>query len=121
MAGGAAAAAQGGVRVVLRGEGRVNGDVHDGHGSCGPPAGASRFLISLVTGFAAPSSIPAVARTASCRCCSQAGPPVTWAAYPFGYRCSLTTGSAGRTLETSGDPGQAVTVGHQVDRGQPGP
>jgi hypothetical protein len=121
LAGDAAVAGQGGVRVVMRGEGRVNDDVHDGHASCGPVTGASRFLLGLVPGFAVHDGIPAAARAASRRCCSPAGPLFTWAAYPFRPRRSVTTGTAGRTLSTSSDPGQAVAVGHQVDRGQPGP
>jgi hypothetical protein len=55
---------QGGVRVVVREETRVNGDVHAGHDRCGSRAGASRFLIGLVTCFARHDGIPAVARAA---------------------------------------------------------
>src|SRR3712207_8461376 len=36
----------------VREEARVNGDVHGSHSTCGPGAGASRFLIGLVTCFA---------------------------------------------------------------------
>ena len=61
---GVAVEGQGGVRVVVREEARVNGDVHGGHASCGSVAGASRFLIGLVTCFATHGGIPAVARAA---------------------------------------------------------
>ena len=64
---GVAVEGQGGVRVVVREEGRVNGDVHDGHASCGSVTGASRFLTGLVTCFATQDGIPAVARAASRR------------------------------------------------------
>ena len=64
---GVAVEGQGGVRVVVREEGRVNGDVHGGHASCGSGAGASRFLIGLVTCFATHDGMPAVARAASRR------------------------------------------------------
>ena len=64
---GVAVEGQGGVRVVVREEGRVNGDVHAGHARCGSGAGASRFLIGLVTCFATHGGIPAVARAASSR------------------------------------------------------
>src|SRR5205807_5156522 len=40
------------VRVVMREELRVNGDVHGGHSSCGSVTGASRFLIGWVPCFA---------------------------------------------------------------------
>ena len=53
---------QRGVRVVVREEARVNGDVHGGHARCGSVTGASRFLIGLVTCFATHDGIPAVAR-----------------------------------------------------------
>src|SRR5712671_2661835 len=52
---GVAIEGQGCVRVVMREEGRVNGDVHGGHSSCGSVTGATRFLIGLVTCFAAPA------------------------------------------------------------------
>ena len=55
---------QGGVRVVMREEARVNGDIHAHHASRGPAAGASRFLTGLVTCFATHGGIPAVARAA---------------------------------------------------------
>src|SRR5260370_1100043 len=61
---GVAIEGQGGVRVVVREEARVNSDVHGGHASCGPVTGASRFLIGLVTCFATHGGIPAVARAA---------------------------------------------------------
>ena len=50
-----------GVRVVVREEARVNGDVHGGHVRCGSGAGASRFLTGLVTCFATQDGNPAVA------------------------------------------------------------
>ena len=62
---GVAVEGQGGVRVVVREEARVNGDVHGGHASCGSVTGASRFLTGLVTCFATHGGIPAVARAAS--------------------------------------------------------
>ena len=40
-------------RLTLLAEARVNGDVHDGHASCGSATRASRFLTGLVTSFAA--------------------------------------------------------------------
>src|SRR6266511_6186369 len=46
---GVAVEGQRGVRVVVREEARVNGEVHGGHASCGSVAGASRFLTGLVT------------------------------------------------------------------------
>src|SRR6202171_4788771 len=49
---------QGCVRVVVREEARVNGEVHGGHARCGSVTGASRFLIGLVTCFATPDRIP---------------------------------------------------------------
>jgi hypothetical protein len=52
---------QGCIRVVMREEGPVNGDVHGGHARCGSVTGASRFLIGLVTCFATHDGIPAVA------------------------------------------------------------
>src|SRR6266487_5812954 len=55
---------QGGVRIVMREEARVNGDVHGGHASCGWGTGASRFLTGLVTCFATHDGIPAVASAA---------------------------------------------------------
>jgi hypothetical protein len=58
---------QGCVRVVMREEARVDGDVHGGHARCGSVTGASRFLIGLVTCFATQDGIPAVARAAWCR------------------------------------------------------
>src|SRR5215204_5613507 len=59
---GVAIEGQGGVRVVMREEARVNGDVHGTYYRCGSGAGASRFLIGLVTCFATQDGIPAVAR-----------------------------------------------------------
>ena len=64
---GVAVEGQGGVRVVVREVGRVNGDVHGGHASCGSATGASRFLIGLVTCFATHGGIPAIAPVASRR------------------------------------------------------
>src|SRR6516165_8460187 len=61
---GVAVEGQGGVRVVVREEACVNGDVHDGQASCGPVTGASRFLTGLVTCFATHDGIPAVASAA---------------------------------------------------------
>src|SRR5215203_1205017 len=61
---GVAVEAQGGARVVVREEARVNGDVHGTHSTCGSVAGASRFLIGLLTCFATHDGIPAVARAA---------------------------------------------------------
>jgi hypothetical protein len=61
---GVAIEGQGCVRVVVREEARVNGDVHGGHASCGSVTRASRFLIGLVTCFAMHGDIPAVARAA---------------------------------------------------------
>src|SRR5207302_7226852 len=60
-AGGVAVEGQGGVRVVVREEARVNGDVHGGHCRFGSVTGASRFLTGLVTCFATHDGIPAVA------------------------------------------------------------
>src|SRR5260370_13795871 len=45
---GVAIEGQGGVRVVMREEAPMNGDVHGGHASCSSVTGASRFLIGLV-------------------------------------------------------------------------
>src|ERR1700694_2117645 len=59
---GVAIESQGCVRVALREEGRVDGEVHGGHASCGSLAGASRFLIGLVTCFATHDGSSAVAR-----------------------------------------------------------
>jgi hypothetical protein len=64
---GVALEGQGCVRVVVWGEGLVNGDVHGGQASCGSVTGASRFLIGLVTCSATRDGIPAVARAARCR------------------------------------------------------
>jgi drug/metabolite transporter (DMT)-like permease len=61
---GVAIEGQGGVRVIVRKEARVNGDVHAGHTSCGSMTGASRFLTGLVTCFATHGGIPAIARAA---------------------------------------------------------
>jgi hypothetical protein len=61
---GVAVEGQGGLRVVVREEAGVDGDVHGGHASCGSRAGASRFLIGLVTCFATQDGIPVVARAA---------------------------------------------------------
>src|SRR5215510_13242607 len=55
---------QGGIRIVVREEARVNGDVHGGHASCGSVTRASRFLTGLVTCFATHDGIPAVAAAA---------------------------------------------------------
>src|SRR3954452_19739847 len=55
------------VRIVVWEEGREDRDVHGGHASCGSVAGASRFLIGLVTCFATHGGMPAVARPASRR------------------------------------------------------
>src|SRR6266487_4051385 len=55
---------QGGVRVVMREEARVDGDVHGGHTRCGWVTGASRFLTGLVTCCATHGGIPAVASAA---------------------------------------------------------
>ena len=64
---GVAVEGQGGFRVVVREEARVNGDVHGGHARCGSVTGASRFLIGLVTCFATHDGIPAVARSVCSR------------------------------------------------------
>ena len=64
---GVAVEGQRGLRVVVREEGRVNGDVHGGHARCGSRAGASRFLIGLVTCLATHGGMPAVAPAASRR------------------------------------------------------
>ena len=61
---GVAVEGQGGVRVVVREEARVNGDVHGRHANCRSSSRASRFLIGLVTCFATHAGIPAVARAA---------------------------------------------------------
>ena len=61
---GVAVEGQGGVRVVVREEARVNGDVHGGDYRCGSGADTSRFLTGLVTCFATQGGIPAVARAA---------------------------------------------------------
>ena len=61
---GVAVEGQGGVRVVVRKEARVNGDVHGRQSRCGSGAGASRFLTGLVTCFATQDGIPAVAPAA---------------------------------------------------------
>jgi hypothetical protein len=61
---GVAMEGQGCVRVVVREEARVNGEIHGGHSSCGSVTGASRFLIGLVTCFATHDGIPAVTRAA---------------------------------------------------------
>src|SRR3954464_7512339 len=55
---GVAVEGQGGVRVDVRQDGGVNGQVHGGHARCGPPTGASRFLIGLLTCFATHDGIP---------------------------------------------------------------
>src|SRR5438552_14231814 len=57
---GVAVEGQGRVRVVVREDARVNGDVHGGHSRCGSVTGASRFLTGLVTCFATHDAIPAV-------------------------------------------------------------
>ena len=61
---GVAIEGEGCVRVVVRQEARVNGDVHGGQASGARLTGASRFLIGLVTCFATHGAIPAVARAA---------------------------------------------------------
>src|ERR1700736_5070441 len=61
---GVAIESQGGVRVIVREETRVNGDVHGAHAMCGLVIRASRFLIGLVTCFDTHGGIPAVASTA---------------------------------------------------------
>src|SRR5215467_2467254 len=61
---GVAIEGQGGVRVVVREEARMNRDVHSGQASCGSVTRASRFLTGLVTCFATHDGIPAVARAA---------------------------------------------------------
>src|SRR6516165_3661503 len=61
---GVAIEGQGGVRVVVRKEGPMDGDVHGGQASCGSLTRASRFLTGLVTCFATHDGIPAVARPA---------------------------------------------------------
>src|SRR5712691_4311029 len=58
---GVAIEGQGGVRVVVREERRVNGDAHGGQTNSGSATRASRFLIGLVTCFATHGGIPAVA------------------------------------------------------------
>jgi hypothetical protein len=58
---GVAVEGQGGLRVAVREEGVVNGDVHGGHARSGSTTGASRFLTGLVTCFATHDGIPAVA------------------------------------------------------------
>ena len=50
---------QGRVRVVVREQALVNGDVHGGHASVRSVTGASRFLTGLVTCFATHGGIPA--------------------------------------------------------------
>jgi len=50
------------VRVGVREEGRVNGEVHGGHARTGSVTRASRFLIGRVTCFATHGAIPSVAR-----------------------------------------------------------
>jgi hypothetical protein len=62
---------QGCVRVVVREEARVNGDVHGGHASCCSGVRAFRFLIGLVICFAR-----------SRRCCAAARLLVTCAIVP---------------------------------------
>ena len=64
---GVAVEGQGGVRVVVREEARVNGDVHGDQASCGSGARASRFLTGLVTCLATHDGIPAAAPVASRR------------------------------------------------------
>jgi hypothetical protein len=61
---GVAIEGQGGVRVVVREEARVNGDIHGDQASCGSVTRASRFLIGLVTCFATHDGIPAAATVA---------------------------------------------------------
>src|SRR5687767_12536729 len=55
------------LRVVVREERGVNGDIHGGHDRRGSRAGASRFLIGLDTCFARHGGIPAVTRAPSRR------------------------------------------------------
>ena len=64
---GVAVEGQRGLRVVVREEARVDGDVHGGHASWGSAAGASRFLTGLVTCLATHGGIPAISRDASRR------------------------------------------------------
>ena len=63
---GVAVAGQGGVRVRVREEARVNGEVHGGQASRGPVTRASRFLTGLVTCLATHDGSPAAA-AAACR------------------------------------------------------
>ena len=58
---------QGGVGVVVREKGGVNGDVHGGHASRRARLGASRFLTGLETRFAMHGGIPCVACARSSR------------------------------------------------------
>src|SRR3954447_11426839 len=57
---GVAVEGQGGVRVVVGKDGRVNGEVHGGHARDGSVTWASRFLTGLVTCFATQDGMPAV-------------------------------------------------------------
>ena len=58
---------QGCVRVVVREEGDVNGEVHGGHANRGAGTHASRFLIGLAACFATHEGIRAAARAAVSR------------------------------------------------------
>src|SRR6185295_17292735 len=72
---GVAIEGQGGLRVVVREEARVNADVHAGQATCGSVTGASRFLIGLVTCFSLHDGIPAVARSVARRRYALGGTP----------------------------------------------
>ena len=77
------------VRVVVRKETRVDGDVHAGHASCGRGFGASRFLTGLVTCFVTHDGI------------SGGGSP-DWAAGRLGRLAAI---DAGRHADEFGEPG----------------
>ena len=59
---GVAVEREGFFRVVEREHAGVNGDVHGAHARCRSTAGASRFLIGLVTCFSTHDGIPSVTR-----------------------------------------------------------
>src|SRR5436305_2079243 len=84
---GVAIESQGCVRVGVREKGRVNGEIHRGHASTGSGAGASRFLIGLVTCFATQGAIPSVARA-------------SWRRYVLG---GIPTSSVNRLLKVPSD------------------
>src|SRR5580704_11139128 len=84
---GVAVEGQGCVRVVVREEGRLNGDVHGVHRRCGSGTGASRFLIGLVTCLDTHEGIPAVARD-------------SWSRYVLG---AIPTSSVNRVLKVPSD------------------